>query len=78
VLVRAPVSKVVLTTTIAAEVVATVTVFLFLSKRSEFLDAALLGSRLFSTRWGIRINLGRFRGVGVANANARECPEVRG
>ena len=43
-LLRAPISKVVLTTTIAAEVVATATVFLFLGKRSEFLGAALLGT----------------------------------
>ena len=73
-LVRAPVSKVVLTTTIAAEIEATATVFLFLGKRSELL-AALLWSRLLFTRLGIRVDLGRFRVVGVANANTRCCPK---
>src|SRR5712672_4346893 len=77
-LLRALISKVVLTTTIAAEVVVTATVFLFLGKRSEFLGAALLGTRWFRTRRGIRVNLGRIGGVGVANANARKCPEVLG
>ena len=48
-LVRALVSKVVLTTTIAAEVVTTATVFLFLKKRLEFLDA-LLVTRFGSSR----------------------------
>src|SRR5712675_106914 len=75
---RAPISKVVLTTTIAAEVVVTAAVFLFLGKRSEFLGAALLGTRWFRTRWGIRVNLGRIGGVGVTNTNARKCPEVLG
>src|SRR5712675_3467761 len=49
---------------------------LFLGKRSEFLGAALLGTRWFCTRQGIRVNLGSVGGVGVANANARKCPEV--
>ena len=72
-LVRAPVSKVVLTTTIAAEVEATATVFLFLGKRQKLL-AALLGSRRLFTRLGIRVDLGRFRIVGVADANTQGCP----
>jgi len=74
---KTPISKVVLTTTIAAEVVATATVFLFLRKRSEFLGAALLGSRWFGSRRGVRINLGS-GGVGVANANARGVSKVLG
>ena len=68
---KAPISIVVLTTTVAAEVEATATVFLFLSERSEFLDTALLWLRWIGTRRGVRVNLGRFGDVGVANANAR-------
>ena len=75
---KAPISIVVLTTTVAAEVEATATVFLFLSKRSEFLGTAWLRTRWSRTRRGIRINLGRFGVVGVANANARSCPESLG
>src|SRR5712672_2599348 len=32
----------------------------------------LLGTRWFGTRRGVRVNLGRIGGVGVANANARK------